>query len=139
MQLNCHPAPGLKALLPGWWSVPNNPVSAALQPITRTPGIAEILPAAYVVPQNPIRDYVNGQTKMIGQGGCGCGGSCGCSDGGTINGMSGFSEDFDTFTGKLTSGAVMEAIQVPIFGIPVWGYAAGLLALVMFAGSKGKR
>jgi len=139
MQLNIHPAPGLRALMPGWSSVPNNPVSAAVTPITKTPGIADIIPAMYSVPQNPVRDYVNGQVKMIGQTGCGCAGNCGCNTNGTINGMSGFSEDWTGLTTSLGAGDFGTAIQAPILGVPAWGWLAGIAALVMFSGGKGRR
>jgi hypothetical protein len=123
--------------MPGWWNVPNNPVQAAVQPITRTPGIADIIPGSYTVPQNPVADYVRGQRKMIGQSGCNCGGS---SCNGTINGMAGFSEDWDAAWGKIKSGAVTEAIQVPVLGIPLWGWAAGaVVGLIAISSSGGRR
>lgn len=138
-RLAYHPAPGIEGLLPGFYNVPQNPI----QPITYTRGIAEILPGAFPVPQNPVKDYTRGQTKLIGQGvsGCGCGGSCGggCG-GGQINGMgvSGlgdFSTDWGSFTGNISAGNYMAAIQSTIFGVPVWAIG-GALVLVMFAGGS---
>ena len=121
--------------MPGWWSVPNNPVSAAVTPITRTPGIADILPAAYSVPQNPIKDYVEGNRKMIGQTGCGCAGSCGGC--GTVNGMAGFTEDWTGISAKFGTGDYMGAAQAPLMGVPLWGWAAGVAALLILPSMMG--
>jgi hypothetical protein len=107
-----HPAPGLGDLMPGWFAVPQDPITMAQQGVTMTPGIGDILPGSWVVPQNPILDFVKGQVKMIGQGqgkgygnvqsknaqvngqgvsglGCGgsCGGGCGCDDCGGGGGL----------------------------------------------------
>ena len=136
-QLNYHPAPGMGDLLPGFYVVPQNPV----QPVKYIRGISEILPGSFPVPQNPVKDYTRGQTKLIGQTGvgdcgCGCGGSGGC--GGQINGIRGlgdFSTDYGTFTGNLSAGNYMAALQSTFFGVPVWA-VAGALVLVMFAGGQ---
>jgi hypothetical protein len=135
-QLNYHPAPGMGDLLPGFYVVPQNPV----QPVKYIRGISEILPGSFPVPQNPVKDYTSGQTKLIGQGvsGCGCGGSCGGCGGGQINGIKGlgdFTTDYGTFTGNLSAGNYMAAIQSTFFGVPVWAIG-GALVLVMFAGGQ---
>ena len=59
-----HPAPGFGDLMPGWYSVPQNPirdVGTALVPsansggqITRVPKLGELMPGAFSVPQNPL-------------------------------------------------------------------------------------
>lgn len=136
MDLNFHPAPGLRALLPGWWNVPNNPIAMNAYGITRTPGIAEIVPGSFPVPQNPVRDYTTGQVKLIGSGnGCGCSGGCA----GKINGMGGFTEDFAGIGAKFGAGDIMGAMQAPLLGVPLWGWAGGAVALLMFAGGSRRR
>ena len=62
MMLNHHPAPGLGDLLPGFFVVPQNPITDT-QGTTYVPRIGEILPASYAVPQNPIKDYMSGQCQ----------------------------------------------------------------------------
>lgn len=124
--IHIHPAPGLGDLMPGWFAVPQDPITMARQGVTMTPGIGDILPGSYVVPQNPILDYVKGQVKMIGQkgggkakaqingqgvsglgcgggcgGGCGCGGDCGGSGGG--GGLSGLGQTGTDFTNSLAN------------------------------------
>lgn len=47
-----HPAPGLGIMLPGWWTVPQNPIVP--QQTMYAPRMGELLPASFVVPQNPI-------------------------------------------------------------------------------------
>lgn len=73
----------------------------------------------------------------VGNCGCGCGGSCGCSGG---KGMGTITTDLSTFTTDLTSGNIMQAFQDTIFGIPVWGWLAGIVVLSQFmlAPSEGR-
>lgn len=145
-----HPAPGLGDLMPGWFSVPQNPMTDG---ITYTPGIGEIMAGNYPVPQNPIKDYTNGQVSLLGQQptkgpgmingqvanppsgagmGCGCGGSCG----GCGGGMGDISSDFTTFTNDLTSGNIIQAIQDPVMGLPMWGWAALVVVFLSAGGSN---
>lgn len=131
--LNMHPAPGLSNVLPGWHVVPQNPMARKAYGVSRTPGIGEILRANYVVPQNPVTRGVSGCGSS-----CTCGGSCGCATG-FVNGMGGFGEDWTTATAKFTTGDIMGGIQSPIFGVPLWGWGAGLIALMMFAGGSSRR
>lgn len=141
-QLNYHPAPGLGDLLPGFFVVPQNPI----QPVTYTPRIGEIMPGSFSVPQNPLKDYVTGNVRLIGTGngvsGCGCGGGCGsCNTNGKINGMSiaginGISEDWDNIKSEFNQGDYMGLLQAPVFGIPLWGIAAGLVALMLVGGEE---
>ena len=82
--LNFHPAPGLGDLLPGWHSVPQNPLrpdSTPLVPtvraatgnaITVKPKMGDLLPGKFTVPQNPIRKNLMSSMGMAGMG-CGCG------------------------------------------------------------------
>jgi hypothetical protein len=148
--IHSHPAPGLGDLMPGWFSVPQNSVTDG---VTYTPGIGDILATdGYSVPQNPILDYMKGQVTLIGQqkgpgpgmlngqpvsmsagtsgAGCGCGGAC------AGGGMGDISSDFTTFTNDLTSGNIMQAIQDPIFGVPVWAIAGGLALAIFMGGSE---
>src|SRR5882724_9559636 len=122
-RLGYHPAPGMGDLLPGFYVVPQNPV----QPVKYVRGISEILPGSFPVPQNPVKDYTRGQTKLIGQGVSGCGGSCGgsCGYGGQINGVGigDLSSDWASFQSDISSGDYMGALQSTFFGVPVWAVA----------------
>ena len=155
-----HPAPGLGAMLPGWWDVPQNPIVAAQQGVTRVPSIGEIMGGKYTVPQNPIKDYVTNQVKPLGTsgnggvgglngcggGGCGCGGACGCGgSGGGMGGLGDISTDVSTMFGSLTSGdfsgagtALMTLLQEPVSwaaNLPLWGVAiAGWIAVSALSG-----
>lgn len=149
--IGVHPAPGLGDLLAGWFAVPQNPITDG---VTYTPGIGDILPGSFAVPQNPIVDFTKGQVKIIGQApgggpglingepvnqtagntgaGCGCGGACG----GCGSGLGDISSDFTTFTTDLTSGNIIQAVQDPIMGIPVYGYLALAAVFLMAGGSN---
>lgn len=144
MQLNMHPATGLGEMLPGWFDVPQNPVTAAARGITYTPGIGEIIGAAYSVPQNPVKDFMKGNVKALGtQGvgdcGCGCGGSGGCGGGKIngigVNGLGSISDDWAKIQADVSAGSYGSVIQDTVFGVPVWAIGAGLL-LLMFAGGE---
>lgn len=50
--IGIHPAPGIGDMLPGWWAVPQNPITAAAAKYN--PRMGELLPGSFVVPQNPI-------------------------------------------------------------------------------------
>lgn len=90
MRLFTNPAPGIGALQPGQFVVPQNPLTAARY----QPRMGAILAANFTVPQNPILDAVRGGTigktktgpgaafrELSGLGcGCGCGGGGGCAD-----------------------------------------------------------
>lgn len=140
--LNFHPAPGLGDLLPGFFVVPQNPITDT-QGVTYVPRIGDILPASYAVPQNPIKDYMSGRLNLIGRepgvpgkvngklSGCGCGGTCG-----GCGGLGDISSDFSKITTDLSAGNYSQAIQDPIFGIPLWAIGAGLLALFFVGGEK---
>jgi hypothetical protein len=145
MMLNSHPAPGLGDLLPGFFVVPQNPITDR-GPTTYVPRIGEILPGSFPVPQNPIKDYMTGRLNLIGREtgvpgtingkgvsgiGCGCGGSCGSCSGG----LSGISEDWAAIQANITAGNYGAVLQNTVFGIPVWAVAAGL-GLMFFMGGE---
>lgn len=145
-----HPAPGLGDLMPGWFPVPQNPMTDGISYIPR---IGEIMAGNYPVPQNPIKDYTKGQVTLLGQqngcgpgmingqvanpdaglGGCGCGG--GCSGG--SKGMGDISTEWTQLTSDVTNGHILDALtQDTIFGLPIWGYVAGLAIFVMAGGNN---
>ena len=70
---NFHPAPGnLGTLLPGMFTVPNNPIEGETAPeVSYTPRIGELIGASFTVPQNPVLKHISG------------GGDCGCKGGDT--------------------------------------------------------
>jgi hypothetical protein len=132
-----HPAPGLGLYMPGWFSVPQNPMEGG---VSYTPRIGEILPGAFVVPQNPIKDYMNGRLNMIGRdpnvkgtvngvSGCECGGTCG-----GCGGLGGISEDMSKISTDFSSGNYGQILQDTIFSIPVWAIAAGLGVMFFMGG-----
>jgi hypothetical protein len=81
-----HPAPGLSDLAPGWFVLPQNPLtmgpSTVLVPTmaatapgrwTRTPTLADLVQASFPVPQNPVvQNLVMGLQGLRGMRGC-CG------------------------------------------------------------------
>ena len=98
-----HPAPGLSDLAPGWFVLPQNPLtmgpSTVLVPTmaatapgrwTRTPTLADLVQASFPVPQNPVvQNLVMGLQGLRGMRGCcglGCGGG-GCGQPYGLNGL----------------------------------------------------
>lgn len=139
-----HPAPGLGDLLPGFFVVPQNPITTpgtALVPtlqglngnrITKRSGIGDLLPGSFIVPQNPLRDALTG-----GMSGLGCGSGCGGGCGGpyTLNGLRGLGDG--TFSG------VTDWLQEPSMisdSVPNWmlfgGAALAAYWLLSPGGSK---
>lgn len=144
MNLNFHPAPGLSEIMGGWYSVPQNPITARAYGVTYTPGIGEILNSPTIhfnEPDNPLLNFVAGSTKPLGQSGCGCGtkGGCGSHAKGQINGapvgVGDLTADFNTLSASISSGNIAAALTDTIIGIPVWSIGAALL-LLMFAGGE---
>ena len=142
--LNYHPAPGLGDLLPGFYVVPQNPITDA-HGVSYVPRIGDILPGSFPVPQNPIKDYMNGRLNLIGRepgvpgtvngkgvSGCGCGGSCGNPG---CGGLGDISADFTKISSDISAGNYMQVFSDTVFGIPVWAVAAGL-GLFLFAGGE---
>lgn len=142
-QLSLHPAPGLNELLPGWFAVPQNPVTRSQEGVTYTPGIGDILRGHFVVPQNPIVNFTSGAVPLIGQqpgahggqlngepvgmGGCGCG--CG---GGCGGGMGDISADFSKVSSDISAGLYSQALSDPVMGVPLWGWLTGAVVATMF-------
>lgn len=154
--INMHPAPGnINKLPPGWFgvrgvadivqtqgfAVPDRDMQPA---VSYTATIGDILATqGFSVPDrsmNPVLDYTTGNVKPLGMKGCGCAGSCGCA-GGKLNGASigDISSDFSAFTGDLSAGNFMAALQAPIMGIPIWMIVAGIVVLPMVLGGGGAR
>ena len=153
-----HPAPGLGDMMPGWWTVPQNTVTAR-QGITKVPGIGEIIDGYYVVPQNPIKDFVTNNVKPLATGpgpaglnappssgvsGLGCGGGCGC--GGMCGGHGGLGDittDLSNIVSDIGSGNFSQAgtdfltlLQEPtLAGIPLWAFGIGLYFLIQMVSS----
>lgn len=98
-----HPAPGMGDLLPGYFVVPNNPItSAAGGPgatgVGRVAHIGELMPASFVVPENPLMNALatvgRGPASQKSLGGCGCTGlGCGCGDRMSLSGLGEFNLD----------------------------------------------
>lgn len=84
---NIHPAPGLGELMPGFYVVPQNPITMAQTGMGYFPKMGELLPGAFTVPQNPI--VSNFRSGMQGMGTMGCAGGRDCSAGftGALAGM----------------------------------------------------
>jgi hypothetical protein len=94
-------------LLPGYFVVPNNPItSAAGGPgatgIGRVAHVGELMPASFVVPENPLMNALvtvgrgpASQKSLSGLGGgCGCTGlGCGCGDRMSLSGLGEFNMD----------------------------------------------
>lgn len=134
--LNYHPAPGLSELLPGFYTVPQNPIAMAAYGIGYTRGIGEIMEGYYTVPQNPVKAYVTGSVKPLGQSGCGCSGGCGHK--GQINGMGvvgDLTADFNALSSDFNAGNISAALSQPILSVPLWGWLAGL-GILLFAGGE---
>ena len=91
---NIHPAPGMGELMPGFFVVPQNPITMAQTGMGYFARMGELLPASFSVPQNPIVN--NFATGMQGMGTLGCGGNKGCAAG---------------FTGALSGGSIGELVD----------------------------
>lgn len=153
--INFHPAPNraLGELLPGWFDVPQNPITQQAYGVAYTPTLGEIMPGSYAVPQNPMMDFtrgnvlpigmkpgvkgqINGQPVGVSGVGCGCGGSCG---GGCGGGMGDISTDLSTFMADLTAGNFSQALFTDtIMGFPAYA-AVGVVAVaaLWFFGGTG--
>lgn len=94
MVIPVHPAPGLGDLLPGWHSVPQNPIRDASTPVVasvnaraggavvKIPRLGDLLPGMFVVPQNPLRQALASPpgSGVPGTKGLGCGTCHGLGD-----------------------------------------------------------
>jgi len=146
--IHSHPAPGLGDLMPGWFALPQNPMTDG---VSYTPGIGDILATGgYTVPQNPIRDYTKGQVSIIGQQngpgpgmlngepvsmtagntgmGCGCGGACGGGGGCGSHGMGQLTfnptGDLTAISTDFSNGNYMNVLTDSFLNLPVWGWLA---------------
>ena len=103
-----HPAPGVGIMLPGMWTVPQNPITAGLR---RQPHLGEMMPAFFPVPENPLME------ALTGCGGCsGCSGRCSgrCEVGlGQLEYVTGWWEDLkagDTTAILIAAGVAVGAV-----------------------------
>lgn len=136
-----HPAPGLGDMMPGWYAVPQNPITSggtAPQPVTVKSSIGDILRGQYAVPQNPIVSQVTGNVRPLATGmGMGC--ACGQLNGQPV-GMGDFTTDWSKVSTDFSAGNYSTVLQDTLLGIPVWGYAVGIVAAMMLSGgSSGRR
>lgn len=75
-----HPAMGMAAMMPGTWTLPQNPIQAGA--ILYQPTLGEMMPAYFTVPENPLLDrLLYGLSGCRGGSRCGCGGCGGCDVG----------------------------------------------------------
>ena len=61
--IHIHPAPGLGDLMPGWFAVPQDPITMARQGVTMTPGIGDILPGHTSCPKTRSSITSRGKSK----------------------------------------------------------------------------
>jgi hypothetical protein len=68
--INHHPAPGFGDLLPGWFVVPQNPITQPHE-MKRVQGVGEFLPARLLTPYNPLLDSLRTVGRPAGSVGGG--------------------------------------------------------------------
>jgi len=114
----------------GFYAIPNTRQGIAQHGVKRVQGIAEIIPGSFSVPQNPVTAAVTGSVRPLGQGSGSCTGS-GSINGIKVQGVGDISADLSTIGSALSSGNFTGALSDTVMGIPLWGILAGL-AFVMF-------
>lgn len=87
--INHHPAPGFGDLLPGWFVVPQNPITQPHQ-MKRVQSVGEFLPARLLTPYNPLLNSLRTVGRPAGDVG---GGRVGLMGMGEFN--------LSTFTGNI--------------------------------------
>jgi hypothetical protein len=138
-----HPAPGLGDMAPGFFALPQNPLtgidSTVLVPTmgatapgrwVRTPTMGDLVRGSFVVPQNPVAfQLTQGLGRLRGLG-CGCGGGCsmgGCGGMGGLGqtpGTDAISQWLNTNGGSF--GTTLADTQTFAgFTLPLWGWLAG--------------
>jgi hypothetical protein len=132
-----HPAPGLGELMPGMFTIPQNPITMARHGVTYTPTAAEVIPFKTRETNGLCKSFAS--IRGVGGGfGCGCGSlsACGCGGGGGctagcpgVAGMSGIFDDAQVWWRGWTAG-------IPNVWI-IGGLAAAVLVLPMFMGAGG--
>lgn len=128
-----HPAPGIAALMPGTWTLPQNPIRGGIR---YQPSLGEMMPAYFVVPQNPLLErYMHGLSGCRGMGRCGPCGCRGCdvglgvAEGGPLPGVSSLEQWWEAVKqGSLPAIAVGGAVLI-----------GGLWLLGGVLGRRGKR
>lgn len=152
MNFPFHPAPGLGDLAPGWFALPQNPLTmqdstvlvptmSATAPGTwvKTPNLGDLVAGSFVVPENPVA--LNLVAGLAGLGrmrglGCGCQSGFGC-DGGrsfyALNGLRGLGQVPGTdpvsqwlnTNGGATGQWLADEQSFMSFSLPMWGWIAG--------------
>jgi len=124
-----HPSPGLGDLLPGFFVVPQNPITMAEQEAmgkpmhtTRVPHMGELVRASFTVPQNPLLNALATVGRAPGMAGLAC---PYCEDMVSLSGLGEFSLG-DAF-GSLASNWQM------------WAALGGGLLLIMFLSGRGNK
>lgn len=129
-----HPAPGLGQMLPGWFAVPQNPISGAS--VRYQPSMGEIVAADFTVPQNPIiRASVMGvmpeqgkalEVSGLGKTDCGCGcngnGDCGNGMGSLTEDLKGYADQAAAFA---TDGGTGTIVTVLLAGLILYSFTGG--------------
>jgi hypothetical protein len=159
MQMPFHVAPGLGDMAPGWFALPQNPLtmgqSTVLVPTmgatvpgrwVRTPHLADLVQASFAVPQNPVRN--NLAAGLASLRGMGCPGF-GCDGGREFYSLNGLGQTPGTDpvsqflnTNLGAPGAwLADETTFMSFSLPMWGWLAGGFAAAYVASdlfSKGK-
>ena len=100
-----HPAPSsVGELLPGQFSIPNNPISdahsiAAANSVTYRARLAELMPARFSIPENPLLRELTGMSSLRGCRSCEVGFVRG------VNGLNGFTDDIKAWYDKAVVSA----------------------------------
>lgn len=160
MQMPFHPAPGLGDLAPGWFALPQNPLtmqdSTVLVPTmsatapgkwVKTPTLNDLVQASFAVPQNPVRATLKASLAGLRGLGCGCGGGCGGGE--NFYGLNGLGQVLGTdpvstfLATNLGAPGQWLADETTFlsFTMPMWGWIAGGAAVAYVASDlfdKGK-
>ncbi len=152
MQMPFHPAPGLGDLAPGWFALPQNPLtmqdSTVLVPTmsatapgkwVKTPTLNDLVQASFAVPQNPVRATLKASLAGLRGLGCGCGGGCGGGE--NFYGLNGLGQVLGTdpvstfLAAKLGTPGQWLADETTFlsFTMPMWGWIAGAAVVTYVA------
>ena len=119
--INFHPSPGLGELLPGWFIVPQNPITAAMgvRPVLgRVPKMGELVRAHWTLPQNPLINSLATVGKPYGMSSLNC---AGCDDRVSLGSLGEF--NLSDLTNSLSQNKTLL----------LWGGAALILFLILMS------